>query len=224
MPNWAAVIAAAGQGTRYAPDALKQESLLAGKPVLQWSIDALRPFCAQLLVAVPPTELLRFQGKFTGVDRWVPGGLSRAESIAAAIDALEPGIDYVLIHDAARPAVTADLIHQVKAAAEQDGAAIAALPLTDTVKQVDARRVIAQTLDRDSLWVAQTPQGFSCALYRQALAAWRGGADPRLIPTDDAMLLELAGLAVVVVPGVVDNLKLTHAADRGRLEQVLTTR
>lgn len=207
---------------------------LAGRPLVEWSIAALRAAVGvrSIVVACPPGHVHDLGGHDLGV---VDGGATRAQSVANALAAV--GTELVAIHDAARPLVTAELIEGVVATLaadpEADGA-IAATPVTDTIKQVDSieRRVatyahsgvsnsplvVATTVDRGSLWAAQTPQVFRVEALRRALAA-----DPAQVEsaTDEAMLIEAAGGRVLIHPSSPENLKVTTPLDLKLAELLL---
>lgn len=138
----------------------------------------------------------------------VSGGATRQESVRLGLAALERGLGYVAVHDVARPVVTAALIGRVLDAARAHGAAIPALPIRDTVKEVDGARVV-RSVPRERLWGAQTPQIFARDILARAHALGRERSDA----TDDAALVEAAGAAVVVVPGEPSNVKITEPAD-----------
>ncbi|WP_040667627.1 IspD/TarI family cytidylyltransferase, partial [Nitrolancea hollandica] len=147
------------------------------------------------------------------------GGATRQESVAAGITRLPATVDLVLIHDAARPLVTPELIRQGIAMARQHGSAVAAIPVVDTIKQVDPEGRVLATPDRATLYAAQTPQVFRrdwlAAAYKRA----------RDLPvTDEASLLELAGLPVYIYPGSPENLKLTTPIDLLIAEALLSER
>lgn len=223
-----AVIAAAGSGERLGAGGPKAFVPLAGRPMLEWSLDAFRAAgVAAVIVAVPPgVEEGRLPDSLrvgpAGGSTVVEGGTTRADSVSNALQAVETEI--VAIHDAARPLVTPELIAGVLAtlAADPDAAgAIAAAPVTDTIKRV--RRLatyrgysptnspldVEGTLDRDELWAAQTPQAFRAEALRGALAAH---PDPGAV-TDEAMLVESAGGRVLIHPAPAENLKVTTALD-----------
>jgi 2-C-methyl-D-erythritol 4-phosphate cytidylyltransferase/2-C-methyl-D-erythritol 2,4-cyclodiphosphate synthase len=146
----------------------------------------------------------------------VPGGAARADSVRAGLEALR-GCDVVLVHDAARPFATAALFRAVALAAAETGAALAALPATDTVKPGASGRVTA-TLDRRELWLAQTPQGFRAPLLRRAFEA-AGPAAPEA--TDECLLVERLGEPVALVPGEPGNFKITGPDDVERARALL---
>src|SRR6266571_4057938 len=215
-PDVGVVIVAAGAGVRAGPGEPKQFRPIHGVPML---LRALRPFTShpavgQVVVAVPagfaerPPEWL---GKLLGERlRLVPGGAARAQSVRAGLRVLPPVVSVVLVHDGARPFVSRETIDNVITRARAGVGAVAAVPLTDTIKEVDERDRITRTVARERLWRAHTPQGFPRAMLDQAYARLRTD-DP--VPTDDAELCERAGFAVDVIPDTPHNLKVTTADD-----------
>jgi 2-C-methyl-D-erythritol 4-phosphate cytidylyltransferase / 2-C-methyl-D-erythritol 2,4-cyclodiphosphate synthase len=218
----AAVIVAAGRGYRAGGDLPKQYRALAGEPVIRPTLAAFlgHPQIAAVQPVIHPDDQAIFQAATAGLERLlpaVPGGATRQASVRAGLEALraaEP--DLVLIHDAARPFLSSDLISRAIAAATEHGAAVPAIPVTDTVKVVDARNMVSETLDRSRLRTVQTPQAFAyeviVALHDRAAAAGRHDF------TDDAALAEWAGRAVNVFGGEAGNVKLTTSEDFERAE------
>jgi 2-C-methyl-D-erythritol 4-phosphate cytidylyltransferase len=215
------VIVAGGSGTRVGGDELKQFRWVAGKPMLLHSVQTFmaHPEVGMVVCVLPqryagdPPPWL-FQ---CDVDRLLVsvGGRTRSESVANGLDDLPDEASIVLVHDAARPLVGMATIERVIAAARAGSGAVAALPLVDTVKQVGADGAIENTLSRDGLWRAQTPQGFP----RQMLVdAHRRARSERITATDDAALCERLGLEVRVVLGSERALKVTDAGDFARVE------
>ena len=208
----AAVVVAAGRGQRLAaPD--KVLLPLAGQPMLAWSLAAIAatPQIGTVVVVagehtIASVEALIEERAFQKVVAVVPGGERRQDSVAAGLAALPDQTEVVLIHDGARPLADADLFRRCAEAAAATGAAIAAMPVADTLKHVTgADRVIAGTVDRSGLWAAQTPQAFRLDVLRRAFAS-NAGADV----TDEALLCEAAGIPVQVVSSSSANLKVTH--------------
>ena len=203
-----ALLVAAGRGERLGSSEPKAFVALNGRPMLEWSLDALRaaPSVERVVVAVPP-----------GVEHplGVTGGASRSESVRNAL-AAAPGLDPVLVHDAARPLLDVDLIERCLAALDGADAAIAAAPVTDTIKEADGM-VVSATLDRSRLWAVQTPQVFRRAALEDALAQ-----PPEVLAaaTDDAGLVEARGGVVRVVESTPRNLKVTTTTDL-RLAELL---
>jgi len=215
-PDVGVVIVAAGAGVRAGPGEPKQFRPIHGVPML---LRALRPFTShpaveRVVVAVPagfaerPPEWL---GKLLGERlSLVPGGAARAQSVRAGLRVLPPAVSVVLVHDGARPFVSRETIDNVITRARAGVGAVAAVPLTDTIKEVVERDRITRTVARERLWRAHTPQGFPRAMLDQAYARLRTD-DP--VPTDDAELCERAGFAVDVIPDTPHNLKVTTADD-----------
>ncbi|HWX87129.1 MAG TPA: 2-C-methyl-D-erythritol 4-phosphate cytidylyltransferase [Solirubrobacteraceae bacterium] len=213
-----ALIVAAGLGERLGAACPKAFVELAGRPLLRWSVDVLASVAAieQIVVALP--EGAQAPAGTVGV----PGGAVRSESVRLALAAAGPG-DPVLVHDAARPLLTAELALATLAAVEGDGidAAIAATPVTDTVKQADCDHVVRQTLDRAGLWAVQTPQVFRRDALERVLDA---PGEVLAQATDDAWLIERAGGRVVVVAASPENLKVTTPLDLDLAELLLARR
>jgi 2-C-methyl-D-erythritol 4-phosphate cytidylyltransferase len=220
-----ALIVAAGRGERLGgprPDRPKALVELAGRPLLQWSVDALRAAAGiERIVVALPAGASAPPGT-TGVR----GGAVRSESVRLALQAAGDGPDseLVLVHDAARPLLTPELVERVLAAVDASGgpdAAIAATPMTDTVKRVGGEGRVRETLDRAELWAVQTPQVFRRAALRRALEV----SDEVLAQaTDDAWLIERAGGSVAVVEAPRENLKVTTAIDLAMAELLLARR
>lgn len=211
----AAVVVAAGSGRRMG-GVRKQYLEILGEPVL---LRALRPFLAHPAVSVvvavlPPDDVANPPPWLVKLPvRLVAGGADRGGSVWNGLEALPAAIDVVLVHDGARPFVTAEVIDRVLDQVSGDpggGGAVAAVSATDTIKEVNAQGRIVGTLPRERLWHAQTPQGFPLdklrAAYRRARA--EGWSD-----TDDAALCERFGMEIVVVEGDRDNIKITRPAD-----------
>jgi 2-C-methyl-D-erythritol 4-phosphate cytidylyltransferase len=187
---------------------------LAGEPVL---VHALRPLLADprvaaIRVALADDDAAHPPSWLTALDdrvRVVAGGATRADSVARAVEALPDEVEVILVHDAARPLVTAAVVDRVISEAAAGRGAIAGWPATDTLKRVDAGRRVIGTPERDTLWHAQTPQGFPASWLREALADAQRRADA----TDDASLVEALGHEVVMVEGSRWNLKVTTPDD-----------
>ena len=199
MSVWAVVVAA-GEGRRFGGP--KQVAHLAGRRVLDWSIDAARTVAAGVIVVTPASGL----ELAPEADATVPGGATRAGSVRAGLAAVPDKADIVVVHDAVRPLASPALFRAVVNAVEggADGA-IPGLPVAETLKRVHNGAVVA-TVDRDGLVVVQTPQAFRAGILR---AAHEGAPEA----TDDAALVEAMGGTVVVVPGEDRNSKLTVVED-----------
>jgi 2-C-methyl-D-erythritol 4-phosphate cytidylyltransferase / 2-C-methyl-D-erythritol 2,4-cyclodiphosphate synthase len=228
MTTTVAVIVAAGRGTRAGgiSGPPKQYQQLAGAPVLAHSLRVLagHPQIDAIETVIHPDDRAHYAAcarPFAArLAEAVPGGATRQESVRRGLEALEPHApDRVLIHDAARPLLTADLVTRLLAALEEAPAAIAAEPVADTLKRAAADGTIAETVDRANLWRAQTPQAFHfapiLAAHRRAVDQGRGDF------TDDAGLAEWAGLSVKLVASTGHNLKLTTTEDIALAERLL---
>jgi 2-C-methyl-D-erythritol 4-phosphate cytidylyltransferase/2-C-methyl-D-erythritol 2,4-cyclodiphosphate synthase len=205
-----AILAAGGRGLRLGHSQPKQLLEIAGRPILERSVSLLQehPDVREVIVALPeelvedpPAYLLKSSKPL----RVVKGGLRRQDSVAAAFRLVSDRADVVVIHDAARPFATSDLLAKTIAAAAESGAALAALEARDTVKKV-ADGVVSATLDRQTIFLAQTPQAFRRDVLRDALAI-DGDA------TDEAALAERAGHPVRIVEGEASNIKVTTPED-----------
>jgi len=199
VPNenvWTIVVAA-GSGARFGGP--KQFSMLGDRRVLDWSVETARSSSAGVVVVLPAADVEREGG--------VAGGDTRSESVRCGLAAVPANATIICVHDAARPFASAHLyrevIMQVHAGAE---GAIPALPVTDTIKQVNSQNIVIATPDRSSLVAVQTPQAFRASVLRAAHASSPEG-------TDDATLVEAMGKQVVVVAGEVMNRKLTAPED-----------
>jgi 2-C-methyl-D-erythritol 4-phosphate cytidylyltransferase/2-C-methyl-D-erythritol 2,4-cyclodiphosphate synthase len=205
-----AIIAAGGRGSRFGSTQPKQLLALGGVPILKRTVDAFLlgyPF-DEVIVALPE-ELAANPPSYLDDVMVVAGGARRQDSVANAFREVAPSSQVIVIHDAARPLVTASLIERTVDAAFKHGAAIAALQARDTVKRGDAARVIRGTLPREEIFLAQTPQAFRVGVLRDALAI----ASTAMNATDEAMLAEAAGHHVHLVEGDPRNLKITTPED-----------
>lgn len=216
--SFSAIIVAAGTGAR-AGEA-KQWRRLGGRPVLRWSAEALLSAGAsELAVVVAPGSETLAADALSGLEGWfaVAGGATRAASVQAGLDALTAPADArVLIHDAARPFLDAATIGRVLAALEQHEAALPVLPVADSLRRgVDGS--LGESVDRDGLWRAQTPQGFRLETIRRAYAAWPDGASP----TDDVEVARAAGRTVAMVAGDTRLMKLTYPEDFAMAEALI---
>src|ERR1700733_2046253 len=211
----AAILVAAGSGTRFGAETPKQFMPIAGKPVIRHAAEALARHVALLQPvgdAAPIEAALR---GVAGCLKVIPGGATRQDSVRAGLEALAPHApDIVLVHDAARPVIPEGTIPALLAALQESPGAIPAAPVADTLKRV-VRGVITETVPRAGLFRAQTPQAFR---FQALLDAHRSGVTDA---TDDASLLEAAGRTVEVIPGSDDNIKLTYPEDLVRLERIM---
>lgn len=225
--TWGAVIVAAGRGTRFGRP--KQLVELAGKPVLAWSVDlfAAMPEISDIAIAteaefVDQVEALVLPRAGSASVVVVAGGVDRQASAANAIAALSQHCTGIFVHDGARPFVRAAEVRAGMQAVAPGVAALLAAPVVDTIKIVDERHAVTQTLDRSTLWSAQTPQFATAADMRRAHAEALRLGWPRA--TDDAALLERLGITVVVVEASPENMKVTHPSDLLRAEAIANDR
>lgn len=206
MSTWV-ILLAAGSGTRFG--GRKQDELVGGKPLWQWSYDT-------LLAARPDGIVIVGDGIDADV-LTVAGGPRRQDSVAAGLAAIPEGCRYVLVHDAARPAVSTKLVESVRERLERgdvDGV-VPGVAVTDTIKVLSGETVVA-TPDRASLVAVQTPQGFTADTLR------RCHVDVSDDVTDDASMLEAMGYRVVVVPGETSNKKVTLRSDLAEIEEFVS--
>ena len=199
-----ALLVAAGSGERLGSEAPKAFVAVAGRPMLEWSVEAIRAAGVdEIVVALP-----------AGVEppedvAWVHGGTTRSESVRNALHAATRD-DHVVVHDAARPLVTPDLFERCLAALADADAAIAAARVTDTIKEAGADLRVERTLDRSRLWAVQTPQAFRRDALERAL-----DVDEKVLAaaTDDAWLVERDGGSVAIVEAPPSNFKVTTPHD-----------
>jgi 2-C-methyl-D-erythritol 4-phosphate cytidylyltransferase/2-C-methyl-D-erythritol 2,4-cyclodiphosphate synthase len=214
----AAIIPAAGSGIRMGLPGPKQFFELEGTPIL---IHTLRVFqqvevIGPIIVVVPPGDCARVEElvrnhHLTKVYRVIAGGKERQDSVRLGLEALPDEVELVLVHDGVRPFVPIAVIENCLQAAEKSGAAMAAIPVKDTLKAVSSRKVIERTINRAGLWQAQTPQAAEKSLLKKAYAL---AADKKnFTATDEAGLLELLGHPVKVVQGSEKNIKITGPED-----------
>ncbi len=223
VPTVGVVIVAAGSGTRVGGSELKQFRWVAGKPMVLHSLQTfqLRPDVALVVVVLPrdfaadPPPWL-FQ---CDIDRMLvsTGGRDRMQSVYNGLEDMPENIETVVIHDAARPLASGTVIDRVIREAQLGHGAIAALPMVDTLKEVDADGRIVRTVDRARLWRAQTPQAFPRAMIDEAHTRARRD---RLAATDDAALCEHYGFPVVVVRGSERGMKVTDESDFATAESL----
>ena len=215
-----AIIPAAGSGSRFGGQTPKQFLEIAGAPII---IHTLRRFdscedIGAIIVALQASEISSFEESLSGFEfrkpvRLVPGGAERSDSILNALEAArEFDPELVAVHDAVRPFITPAQISAVLARAGEAGAAILALPATDTIKEVEGG-IIRRTIDRRLIWRAQTPQAFRYEMLLRANAEARAAGLPSSLTTDDSLLVENLGLEVAVVEGSAHNIKITTPED-----------
>ena len=217
------IIAAAGFGTRFG--APKLEISLLGKPILHYSLEAFQSAdpIESVVLAVPAglasawsAERLRSEG-FTKVARTVEGGATRQDSVRAALEEIDREEGVVVVHDAARPVVTGDMVSAVCAALEGADGVITCVPVTDTIKEVDSGLVV-RTLDRDRLVSVQTPQAFKLGALRRAHSQ---AVLQNRRATDDASLVEWLEGRIRAIYGSRSNFKITYPEDVERAEALL---
>lgn len=213
--DYVVVIPAAGQGKRMNAGKNKQFLMLEGAPLI---IHTLRVFemdewCSGIILVGNKNELSDLKEvvndhQIEKVIKIVPGGDERQHSVYEGLKVVDQS-SRVLIHDGARPFVSIDSIHKLVIAADESGAAVLGVPIKDTVKQIEQKKVV-KTVDRNSLWAVQTPQAFHLSLI---LSAHLQAADQGYLGTDDASLMEYAGSEVSIVEGDYLNIKLTTQED-----------
>lgn len=227
LPQAAAVVVAAGRGERFGAMA-KVMAPLGGRPILAYVLDALEAanlVGSVVVVAGEHTsdavhDLLR-AGAWTKPWRVVLGGARRQDSVAAGARATPERADVVVIHDGARPLTTPELFDAAVVASRHAGAAIAAIPVADTLKRVGDDNLIIETVPRDGIWAAQTPQAFRRDLL---LAAFAEPIAAERTFTDEAALFEALGYRIAVVPGSASNVKVTRPEDLAIAEALLSIR
>lgn len=205
----------------------KQFLNLAGKPLLVHSVATFTK-CSFIDKVVVPVREDRFEETRQILSSYdlddskitvVIGGKRRQDSVKRGLEALDDNVEIVLVHDAARPLVSMDLIARVHKAVIKAGAAIAAIPVTDTLKKSDKDNKVHSTIDRSALWQAQTPQGAKKALLKKAYVV-NGDDDV----TDESLLLEKAGISVLMIAGDESNFKITRMEDLALAESIMSDR
>ena len=228
LTDVAAIVPAAGMGKRFGGAIQKPFVKLGGLPLLVQTLRVLQnsPTIRWMVVVVRAGEEARVAAllkphRLTKISSICPGGASRADSVAKGFRVLPDAAQWVLVHDAARPCVSAALIKRVVGAAHRYGAVACGLPAMLTVKEADSRGRVRRTLDRSRLWLVQTPQVFRRDWFAQALRRGRRRLDQ--FP-DDVAILESAGFPVRMIPGDPLNLKVTTREDLVVAEAILTSR
>ncbi len=223
-----AIITAGGKGMRFGGEAPKQFAALGGKPLLAHSVETFsRLDVIGEIVLVAPEDWIEYaEREIAGiagskVSRVVPGGPERQHSVENGFSALSGKPDVVVIHDGVRPFAEPSLIEEVTREAFQHGAALAALPVGDTVKRANSAGLVEATIPRDALWLAQTPQAFRYGVLREAFE--RARADS-FVATDEALLAERIGVGVKLVAGSPYNIKITTREDLVLGELILSLR
>ena len=221
----AVVIPAGGVGTRFGGPLPKQFIKLGRVPILAETVGHFtrHPAVIAIVVAAPEIHVERTRRALARITRRAPvtvvqGGGMRQDSVWLALRAVPRDADIIVVHDAVRPLITRGLIDAVVSASAESGAAICALPITETIKRVH-QDVVETTLDRSELWAVQTPQAFRAALLREAHEKARRDG---VVGTDDAMLVERLGHRVRVVHGLAENVKITTPDDLRRARRAWT--
>jgi 2-C-methyl-D-erythritol 4-phosphate cytidylyltransferase len=225
MASFAVILPAAGRSSRFRDKEKKPFVNLDGRAVWLRSAELFvaRSEVSQCLIVVAPEDQELFRRRyqanlvFMNVEI-VSGGAERFESVANALTRVKPEVDFVAIHDAVRPCLAEAMVSAVFTKAEQTGAALLAVPVADTIKEADDKRMVKQTVARKGLWLAQTPQVFRREWLVEAYAK-RGQFGKDI--TDDAQLVEAAGHAVHLVDGATTNIKITSRADLTLAEAIL---
>jgi 2-C-methyl-D-erythritol 4-phosphate cytidylyltransferase len=225
MARFCVILPAAGQSSRFRDKEKKPFATLDGRAVWLRTIELFvtRSDVVQCILVIAPQDLETFRRRHTSHIAFMnvqlaEGGAQRFDSVANALNLLKPEAEFVAVHDAVRPCVTAAQIDAVFAKAAEKGAALLAAPVTDTLKQVNARHEIQATVSRQGLWLAQTPQ--VCRRdWLEAAYAERGKLGKDI--TDDAQLLEAAGRTVHAVECAATNIKITTKADLILAEAIL---
>jgi 2-C-methyl-D-erythritol 4-phosphate cytidylyltransferase len=228
MSKFAVILPAAGQSSRFKDKEKKPFAQLDGRAVWLRSAELFvtRTDVCQCIIVIAQADQELFRRRygpnlaFMNV-QIAEGGAERFDSMANALALVKPEAEFVAIHDAVRPCLSEELIDSVFAKAEKTGAALLAVPVSDTVKRVDAQQQVQETLSRKGLWLAQTPQVFRRE-WLVAAYANRGKVGQEI--TDDTQLIEAAGHAVHVVTGATTNVKITTKADLALAEAVLKAR
>lgn len=221
----AAVIVAAGKGTRMGANMDKLWLEIAGRPVVAhtWEKFNNAPSVDEIILVVrdgmqPEFEKLAARFKYQKPFRLVAGGAERQDSVWNGLAALSPKTEIVAVQDAARPCTSEALITATIEAARETGAAVAAQPVVDTLKETADGKIISRTVDRSKLWSVQTPQTFRVEVIRRAIAAAR---EKNLVFTDDTAACELTGQPVRLVPSPSPNPKVTVPGDLPLIKSLL---
>lgn len=215
-PKVVAIIPAAGSGKRLGSREKKPFVLLGGKPLVTYALKALNSsgYIDAIIIAAQASSIKRLKEivKRCGINKTLfvtKGGKTRAESVKNCFDLIREPCDIVLIHDAARPFPSSGMIKNSVLLAKKYGACITAIRQTDTVKLANKKLFVKRTLDRNSLWRAQTPQAFRYSLLKKAIENIRAGQDI----TDEASILERIGKRVKILEGSAHNIKITTKED-----------
>ncbi len=213
-----AIIVSAGRGQRFMEGRKKQFYLLADKPILAHTLEHFEncPLIRSTALVVGEEDMdytlqeIVEKYRYRKIAQIVPGGRRRQDSVKNGLDALAENVEIVVIHDGVRPFITPAMIEESIHSAQRFGAVVVAMPVKDTIKVSDPSGTVLQTLDRESLWQAQTPQTFQAKLIREAYAK---AIQDGFIGTDDASLVERLGVKVHILPGSYANIKITTPED-----------
>src|SRR5579864_71706 len=228
MPKFAVILPAAGKSSRFNDKEKKPFTNLDGRAVwlrcAEYFVN--RSDVVQTIIVISAEDQELFERRYRPNIAFmnvqvVLGGAERFESVANALNKVTPDADFVAIHDAVRPCVTNEQVEAVFSAAAQHGAALLAVPVSETIKQVDAQKKVQATVNRDGLWLAQTPQVFRKEWLLEAYGQRAKFPGPI---TDDAQLVEAAGHAVYVVPSTATNIKITAKPDLFLAAAILKSR
>lgn len=222
-PDVWVVVPAGGRGVRMGRK--KQDIRVGARPVLRWTLDVLAASgeVQGIVVAVPAEDVPIWRRRLRAcrkVRAVVAGGPERQGSVAQGLAAVPATVPWILVHDGVRPCITPALVQQVIEATRTHGAAIAALPVAETLKR-GAESWVKETVPRDGLWAIQTPQGFRAELLREA---HRRAVADGVLGTDDGALVERLGAPVRLVPGLPGNVKITRPEDLPLARRLLVTR
>jgi len=224
-----AIVPAAGSGLRMKGKVPKQFLLLDGLPILVHTLKALEraPKIDEVILVAPESQISFCQigivDKYNlkKISKVIPGGEQRQDSVYEGLQAVSPDTDWVMVHDGVRPFVTLEMIESaIETAKEAKDGAVVAIPMRDTPKEVSSDQ-ITKTLDRQRLWLAQTPQVFRRSLFLRAHEEARSHG---IYGTDDAVLVEKLGGCVRIVLGSEENIKVTTPADLKLAEAIMATR
>ncbi len=212
----AAIITAGGRGVRIGGTVPKQFLHLAGRPILEHTLENFKAtgLVDEVVLVVPRDAVETVQAGYAGFEPWlsavVAGGRERQDSVANGLKAISPSIGIVMVHDGVRPFVTAEMLRQSIEAAQSDGGAICAIPVSDTLKRADAEGMVSETVNREGLWRMQTPQTFSRTILEDAFENARSTG---FYGTDEGMLVERLGQRIKLIAGSEFNIKITRPED-----------
>ena len=218
MEKNVAIILAAGKGIRMGKEKGKLFLPLQGRPLLAWTLLVFESFreIEEIIVVVPPGEEDEYQKNFllpyniSKAKKLIPGGPQRQDSLWNGFQEIYPPCKLVVVHDGARPFLEEEILKNALEAAESSGAAVVAIPVKDTIKVEDGTGMVRQTLSRNNLWLAQTPQVYQYPILKKALEKAK---DEDFYGTDDSSLVERIGFPIKIVPGSYENIKVTTPED-----------